>query len=252
MLKAGSANIRDDTQRLTDALKFSIVIAVLNEARRINALIEHITSLSPTADYEIIVIDGDPQGTTINTIDNNNVITAIAEKGRAKQMNAGAALAAGDVIIFLHADTELPPGAFGSINHALADGEYVGGAFALGVDSNNPLIRLTVAASHIRNHLTHIPYGDQAIFMRKKYFNEIGRFSNIPIMEDVELMRRIKKSGRKISILNQKVKTSTRRWENEGVVYTLLRNIVLVTLFYLGVDPNKLTRFYKADTSKGA
>ncbi len=252
MLKAGSANIRDDTQRLTDELKFSIVIAVLNEAQRINDLIEHITGLSPTADYEIIIIDGDPQGTTINTIENGNVITAIAEKGRAKQMNAGAALAAGDVIIFLHADTELPPGAFDSISQALADGEYVGGAFALGIDSNNPLIRLTAAASRIRNRLTHIPYGDQAIFMRKKYFDEIGRFSNIPIMEDVELMRRIKKTGRKIRILNQKVKTSARRWEKEGVVYTMLRNMVLVTLFYLGVDPNKLTRFYKADTSKGA
>jgi hypothetical protein len=96
----------------------------------------------------------------------------------------------------------------------------------------------------LRSRWNRIPYGDQAIFLRKKYFDRIGGFKDIPLMEDVELMRRIKKDGRKISILPDKVMTSARRWQRDGAIYTTVRNRVLVVLFRLGVSPGRLAKYY--------
>jgi hypothetical protein len=93
--------------------------------------------------------------------------------------------------------------------------------------------------------LNRIPYGDQAIFIRKSYFDKIGRFKEIPLMEDVELMRRIKKKGDKIFIIRDRVKTSARRWEKEGIFYTTLKNQILVSLYYLGINPHKLVKYYR-------
>ncbi|HEW78364.1 MAG TPA: glycosyltransferase [Phycisphaerales bacterium] len=224
--------------------RFSIVIPVLHEAERINDCLEQILSLQSDKAYEIIVVDADPNGETINSIRHRHIITAVSEPGRAKQMNAGAALAGGDILIFLHADTQLPADAFERIAEALKDEKYVGGAFDLGIDSDNFWLRATASRARLRSRLTRVPYGDQAIFLRKNYFDKIGRFKEIALMEDVELMRRIKKRGDKIFILCDQVKTSARRWEKEGVFYTTLRNIVLVTLYTLGVSPDWLARYY--------
>lgn len=225
---------------------FSVVIPVLNESERINSLIENVFSLAADRSCEIIVVDGDDQGRTIAAIETGDVKTAVSKPGRAIQMNAGAKLAGGDVLIFLHADTEFPERAFASITHALEDARYVGGAFDLGVDTDNVFIKVIAAVSRVRNRVMRIPYGDQAIFVRKDYFERIGMFREIPVMEDVELMRRIKRKGDRICILADRVKTSVRRWEKEGVVYTTIRNLILVNLFYLGVDPEKLSRYYKS------
>ncbi|MHC4456103.1 MAG: TIGR04283 family arsenosugar biosynthesis glycosyltransferase [Planctomycetota bacterium] len=224
---------------------FSIIIPVINEQGQINSVIAHIRSQTFDGDYEIIVVDGDPQGSTIKLIQDKDVVSITSQRGRARQMNAGADIARGRTLLFLHADTKLPPNALKKINQVLQNDKYVGGAFDLGVDSERWLIKAIAARARIRSHLTRIPYGDQAIFIRKEYFDKIGRFKDIPLMEDVELMRRIKRRGDKIFILRDCVITSPRRWEKEGVFYTTLRNMVLVTLYRFGVRPDKLARFYR-------
>lgn len=224
--------------------KFSIVIPVLNEADGINSLISHLRKQSSEHFYEIIVVDGDPQGTTVKVINDKKVISITADRGRAMQMNAGAAKANGEILIFLHADTLLPPGALNKISRILENKHYVGGAFNLGIDSDRLILKYIAARANMRSRINRIPYGDQAIFIRKSYFDKMGKFKEIPLMEDVDLMRRIKKRGDKIYIFRDPVKTSPRRWEEDGVIYTTIRNQVILILYFLGVAPEKLAKYY--------
>jgi rSAM/selenodomain-associated transferase 2 len=198
--------------------------------------------------YEIIVVDGDPQGTTVKVIDDSKVISITADQGRARQMNAGAKIAKGQVLIFLHADTLLPPEALNKISRMLENKKYVGGAFNLGIDSGRLLLKYIAARASMRSRINRIPYGDQAIFILKSYFDNIGKFKDIPLMEDVDLMRRIKKRGDKIYIFSDQVKTSPRRWEKEGVIYTTVKNQILMGLYYLGVGPEKLVKYYRRNS----
>jgi rSAM/selenodomain-associated transferase 2 len=160
-------------------------------------------------------------------------------------MNKGAVAATGDILLFLHADTLLPTGAFEKIITIMRTGRYVGGAFDLGIVSDRTSYRIIECAASYRSRLTRIPYGDQAIFIRKDVFMGLGGYREFPIMEDVELMRSIKRSGHRIFIIATKVKTSPRRWEKEGIIYCTVRNWVLMTLYLLGVKPNTLARFYR-------
>ena len=173
------------------------------------------------------------------------VKTAISEKGRGHQMNLGASLAEGEILIFLHADTLLPPDALELIETAMADGSRIAGAFDLAIDSERPAYRLIEKAASFRSRVTRIPYGDQTIFIRKGDFRDFGGFRNIPIMEDVEFMQRIKKRKGKICIIGKAVRTSPRRWEKEGIVYTTLRNWLIIALYLCGAKPEKLIRFYR-------
>lgn len=232
------------SQRESNQYRFSIVIPVLNEAEQISSLIEHIRSRSFERFYEIIVVDGDLQGSTVKVIQDKEVISLVTEKGRGRQMNAGAAVAKGEVLIFLHADTRLPDNALEKISQVLQDERYVGGAFDLGIDSKRLFLKYISARANLRSRLNRIPYGDQVIFIRRDYFDQIGRFKDIPLMEDVNLMRRIKKDGRKIYILPDKVMTSARRWERDGALYTTVRNQILIALYYLGFSPNRLAKYY--------
>jgi rSAM/selenodomain-associated transferase 2 len=224
--------------------KFSIIVPVLNEQARINSFLEKINRQSYDSSFEIIIVDGDSHSGTINAVRDNNVICITSPKGRGHQMNNGAAKARGEILIFLHADTILPDNALGKISMALQDTDYVGGAFDLKIDSDRLFLKYISVRTSLRSHCNRIPYGDQAIFIRKKYFDQIGGFKEIPLMEDVDLMRRIKKDGKKIIILPDKVTTSARRWENDGALYTTMRNRILVGLFYLGVSPHRLAKYY--------
>lgn len=224
----------------------SVIIPVLHEAERINNCLSHLKSQFDNNFCQIIVVDADQNGSTINSITDNNILTVTCEKGRAGQMNKGAKLAAGDNLLFLHADTTLPPGALQKIIGVLDNPRYVAGAFNLAIDSNRVSLKLVAACASLRCHLTRIPYGDQAVFIRKDYFEKIGLFEEIELMEDFELMRRIKKRGDRIYIIPEKVITSARRWLNEGVFYTTLRNWFLVLLYRLGISPDKLKKFYRS------
>ncbi len=231
--------------------KISVIIPVYNEEEGINRIIERIGEISGGEDTEIIVADGSPSGNTIGVIEERKVIKLLSPRGRALQMNRGARKAAGDILLFLHADTILPSGAFPEIGRILADPRYAAGAFGLSFDNRSFPFRVIEFTAGIRNFLTGIPFGDQAYFLRRTDFLNLGGFPEIPLMEDLEFMRRIKKAGRKIRISPLKAVTSARRWENEGIIYTSFRNIFLQLLYCLGIPAKKLVRFYYRETNRG-
>jgi rSAM/selenodomain-associated transferase 2 len=226
-------------------MTFSIIIPVLHEGERILSLIDQIHALRPEEPYEIIVVDGSPESDSLEPLsERKDVITLASPPGRARQMNRGAETARGEVLLFLHADTRLPSGALGKITEALRGNDAVGGAFDLGIASGKLCFKVIECAASIRSRLTRIPYGDQAIFVKKEYFDLIGGYRDIPLMEDIELMQRIRKRGNRICILKERVETSPRRWDKEGILFCTLRNWTLSTLYYLGVSPETLNRFY--------
>jgi rSAM/selenodomain-associated transferase 2 len=225
-------------------MKISVIVPVLHESDRINEIIGSIKSASADVPYETIVVDGDLSGGTIAHISDHSVTTMTAPKGRALQMNAGAARACGDILLFLHADTLLPQSAFPKIIAALSDSNFVGGAFDLGIQNNRLIFRAIGRAASWKHRLTRVPYGDQAIFMLRRYFENIGGYAGIPLMEDVELMRRVKRRGGHIIILPEAVTTSSRKWETEGIIYTTLRNWTIQALYLFGIPAEKLLKYY--------
>lgn len=194
--------------------------------------------------YEVIVVDGDPAGETIRQIRNPGIITMTAGRGRAQQMNAGAAKASGDILLFLHADTLLPEGAFVKITEALAKGCFIGGAFDLGIQNRRWIFRLISRCASWKHRLTRVPYGDQAIFILRSNFEDLSGYPDIPLMEDVELMKRVKRKGWRIIILRDAVKTSARKWEKDGVVYTIIRNWIIQGLYFMGLPAERLVKHY--------
>ncbi|MDM8536408.1 TIGR04283 family arsenosugar biosynthesis glycosyltransferase, partial [Desulfobacterales bacterium HSG17] len=173
------------------------------------------------------------------------VIKVSSPKGRGIQMNAGAKQATGRILLFLHADTFLPVNGLELICYSLSKNNIVAGAFDLGINSEIKYYRIIEKTASIRSRLTGVPYGDQAIFVKKDYFFSIKGFQEIPIMEDVDFMGRIKKHRRKIITLPLKVSTSSRRWETDGVLCGTLRNWLLMILYLVGTSPEKLAVFYK-------
>lgn len=222
----------------------SIVIPVYREADRINQVIDHLRRLDRGGQCEIIVVDGDPGCGTLGVVRDEQVIALGSNKGRARQMNAGAALARGDTLLFLHADTYLPAGGIELVAEAMADSRYVAGAFGFSFDSTSRTLRFLSSVVSIHSRLTRAPLGDHAIFVRRQYFARIGGYSDIPILEDLELMRRIKRRGDQVKILGARVRTSTRRLEQEGTLYCLARNLSLVCLYSMGASPERLKRYY--------
>ncbi len=223
----------------------SVVIPVLGEARTINGAVARLYRDAGGQRIEVIVVDGDDRAGTLAVIDDPRVVQVRSPAGRAKQMNAGADRAGGDLLLFLHADTFLPPDGLGLIRRALTGSGRIGGAFDLGIDSRRISLRLIEIVGGLRSRITRLPYGDQALFIRKNRFEQLGGFSEVPLMEDVDLMRRIKRRKWPIAILPQKVCTSPRRWEREGVLYGALRNWTLLTLYLMGVSPVRLARHYR-------
>jgi len=223
----------------------SIIVPVLNEQETINRTIANLAGACRGFNVEIIIVDGDPAGSTINRVGRNQVITLVAPAGRASQMNAGAKAAKGGILVFVHADTHLPPGAIGDVLRARKRPEIAAGAFFLGIDSPKRIFRLIEILANVRCRLTRIAYGDQAVFVKKRVFEQIGGFAHIPIMEDIGIMQRLKKNRLAIRLIPKPVKTSARRWEKEGLIYGIVRNNLLSCLYYAGVKPSVLRRFYK-------
>jgi rSAM/selenodomain-associated transferase 2 len=229
----------------TNSIEISIVMPVFKEAGVINETILDLRRLTDGSKTEVIVVDGDPFGSTVRAINDKQIITAVAEKGRARQMNHGASRASGDVVLFLHADCRLPLQAMSLIRHAMRDEGCVGGAFNIGFDTDRKIFRITEWYVKHRTRFTRVPFGDQAIFVRREYFDRINGYAVIPLMEDVELMRRIRKRGDRICILPEKVYTSVRRWEREGILYCTLRNLILQASYLAGVRPERLVTWYR-------
>jgi rSAM/selenodomain-associated transferase 2 len=225
--------------------RFSIILPVLNERDLINPLLDHLESLEGSDNCEFIVVDGSPDGGTIKAVTRRGVQCIKSPRGRASQMNAGASRATGDILIFLHADTRLPRQALERINEAMTRQALIGGAFDLRIDTERPMLKIIAWIASLRSRLTRIPYGDQAIFILRDYFNQRGGYPEIPLMEDVALMRSIKGAGGRIGFIPEPVITSARRWEREGILYTTLRNWILLIAYTLGAQPDKLAKYYK-------
>jgi rSAM/selenodomain-associated transferase 2 len=222
----------------------SVVIPVLHEAEAVNAVVRHVRSLDAPGTVEIIVVDGAPEADTLAALAEDATGLA-APRGRARQMNAGARAATGDILLFLHADTLLPPHAPHLIARAIAAG-YAGGAFDLGFPPGaGAWLRFIAAAANWRSHRTRVPYGDQAQFFSRQAFELLGGFREITLMEDLDIMARAHARGERITLLPERVRTSARRFREEGALYCSLRNLALRGLYHLGVHPDRLARYYR-------
>lgn len=192
---------------------------------------------------EVIVVDGNGTS-TLDLIKNENIIKISSKKGRANQMNEGAKYATSDILLFLHADTLLPHNALPDIKEALKEEDTVAGAFDLDFKTQKKSLKFIAKVASWRSRKTRLPYGDQAIFIKKEVFERVGRYENIALMEDVNLMQKLKKENLKIKILNQKVLTSPRKYEQNGIIFNVLKNWLLISLYFMGVSPNKLAKLY--------
>lgn len=220
--------------------KISVIIPTLNEEAVIGLALQ---SIRETSEVEIIVVDGGSQDQTLE-IARRYAETLSSGLGRGRQMNKGARHARGKILLFLHADSILPAMALSQISNTLKDPEVVGGAFRLGINTKKLLLRMVATFANWRTAITRIPYGDQGIFVRRSVFEKIGGYSDQALMEDLEFSRRLKRQGRLV-LLPDRVLTSSRRWDQEGIFYTTVRNQVLVFLYFLGVSPEHLARWYR-------
>jgi rSAM/selenodomain-associated transferase 2 len=228
---------------------FSIIVPVLNEEDGIESFLHDLKDISAGESVEFIVVDADPAGSTVNKIHSGDAMKLLSPRGRGIQMNRGADAAKGNVLLFLHADTFLPQNALVHIKKTLSNDTCVGGAFDLGIDSHRILLRLTAWCASLKHRMTRVPYGDQAIFIRSDFFRDIGGYCEVPLFEDVELMRRIKKLKKKITIIRHRTRTSPRKWEKEGALYTILHNWTLQALYLLGASPEFLVKYYYGKNS---
>ncbi|MBI3951279.1 MAG: TIGR04283 family arsenosugar biosynthesis glycosyltransferase [Acidobacteria bacterium] len=220
-------------------MKVSVVIPTLNEAGHILSSLQSVKRQQ--GEVEIIVVDGGSTDGTVEAV-RPHARVIISERGRAVQMNAGASMATGEVFLFLHADSRLPPDAVPALVQALEDHRVVGGTFRLRFDSRKFLLWLIAFFTRLKFRYFH--YGDQGIFVRRSIFEQLAGFEEIPIMEDVDFLRRLRKTGR-VVLIKRAVTTSARRLLAHGLVRQQLLNICLVILYLLGVNPHKLVKWYR-------
>lgn len=223
-------------------MTISVIIPTLHEEKTLPGTLAR---LRHPAFSEVLVVDGGSRDRTLADIALANPLTRVlsAKTGRAKQMNAGAAVAKGELLLFLHADTLLPPTAVEDITTAMADTRIVGGRFDARLIPDRGLLWVVGRLMSWRSRMTGIATGDQAIFVRRKVFEELGGFPDIPIMEDIAFSRRLKRAGH-VAALHSCVMTSGRRWERHGAIKTILLMWWLRLLFYLGASPDRLKRLY--------
>ena len=224
-------------------MNVSVIIPVLDEEKTIAATLRGLISLQP---HEIIVVDGGSNDRTCEIAEKFGVQVLRSERGRARQMNDGARRASGNALLFLHADTKLPPLAFSEVATALDNPECVGGRFDVELAGRHWMLKVIGALINCRSRATKVGTGDQAIFVRREIFSRIGGFPEIPLMEDIAFCRALKREGR-VACVRSRVVTSARRWEKDGVWRTILRMWALKSLYLAGVSPERLKRFY-ADT----
>ncbi|HUL95643.1 MAG TPA: TIGR04283 family arsenosugar biosynthesis glycosyltransferase [Usitatibacter sp.] len=224
-----------------EPLRVSIVIPALDEAAVIGATLAALRE-ERAAGTEVIVADGGSRDATcaIAAPLADRVLTA--PRGRASQMNAGAAAARGDVLLFLHADTILPPRAIDAVREALGT-RHAWGRFDVAIDRGGAMLLLVAAMMNARSRLTGIATGDQAIFVRRTAFEAVGGFPAIPLMEDVAMSRALRRVSRP-ACLRERVVTSARRWESRGTLRTIALMWRLRLEFALGCDPVALARRY--------
>lgn len=219
-------------------MKLTVIVPTLNEAAHLATTLESLPS-----EADIIVSDGGSTDDTVAVATRHAAHVVRSERGRSRQMNTGAEAAGGDTLLFLHADCTLGPNALHQIDSALSDDDVVGGSFRMAIRDAGPGLKLVAATSNVRARYLRTPYGDQAIFARKSAFETAGGYPDIPFMEDVALVRALKRVGTLVRV-DETVTTGKRHWERLGVFRTTLLNWTMVTLYSLGVPAERLAPYY--------
>lgn len=224
--------------------RLSIVIPTLNEAERLAETLSCVHSrCTNSQDLEVIVADGGSTDDTVAIAQQHKAKAIACRPGRGIQMNAGAALASGETLLFLHADSQLPIGHDQLIHNTLS-GKSIAGAFRLQIDHDTPGLRMIARMANLRSRILQRPYGDQGLFLRSHTFFEIGGFRNWPLMEDFELVQRLRKRGR-IELADASMTVSARRWRKRGVLRTTCLNQAIVLAWRIGVSPERLAMWYR-------
>lgn len=224
-------------------MRLSIIVPVLDEAPGIAAALAALQPLRNRG-HEVIVVDGGSADATASLAQPLCDRVLASQRGRAAQMNAGAASAGGDAFVFLHADTRLPEGADALVMRALVERSW--GRFDVRIDSSHPMLAVVAAMMNLRSRVTGIATGDQAIFTTRTAFGAAGGYPAIALMEDLALSSKLKRGGPP-ACLDAKVVTSARRWERNGVLGTILTMWRLRLAYALGADPARLAREYARD-----
>lgn len=235
------AQARRPSREWPASSRISVVVPALNEATRVASAI----AAARAPGVEVVVADGGSVDDTVSVASAAGATVVGAPRGRARQMNAGAACATGDLLVFLHADSRLPPGFDVEVRRVLADGRVSAGAFAFAVDRPFPGSRLVERAVNLRSRRLGLPYGDQALFMRRCVFERVGGYPALPILKDVTMIKRLAREGG-LAIVADAVRTSSRRWRALGVMRTTLINQAILLGYALGVSPDRLARLYRA------
>jgi rSAM/selenodomain-associated transferase 2 len=222
--------------------KLSIIVPVLDEGEAIAAMLDGLADLRALG-VEVIVVDGGSRDATVQRARLRADRVMRSARGRALQMNAGAAGASGNVLLFLHADTRLPKDAEHLVLNGLDRSGRAWGRFDARIDGRHPLLPVVAWLMSIRSRITGIATGDQAIFVRRDAFRAAGGFPAIPLMEDIALSKRLKRVSRPLC-LRECVVTSGRRWEKNGIFPTIFLMWRLRLAFFLGADPEKLAHRY--------
>lgn len=224
-------------------MKLSIIIPALNEE---DAIVEMLASLQPLrqAGHELIVVDGGSDDQTLQLAEPLVDHAIESPAGRARQMNSGAALAAREILLFLHADTRLPDDAAHQIDAALNRTMKVWGRFDVRLSGRHFMFRVIERMINLRSCISGVATGDQAIFVRRGVFELFGGYAEIPLMEDVELAKSLRSISRPCCI-NSPVVTSSRRWEEYGIIKTIWLMWRLRFLYFIGVDPQRLVDIYR-------
>jgi rSAM/selenodomain-associated transferase 2 len=223
-------------------LSLSIIIPALNEAAHITATLENLQPLRRRG-AEVIVADGGSTDATVSLAQNTADRVIAAERGRARQMNAGAAVAQGEILCFLHADTRLPENADGLMIGGLSRSRRSWGRFDVDIAGRHPMLKVIATMMNWRSRLTGIATGDQALFITRSLFEAAGHFPDIPLMEDIALSRQLKVYSRPLCIAHR-LTTSGRRWEQQGLWRTVLLMWRLRLAYWLGADPRELAARY--------
>ncbi|MGB3721541.1 MAG: TIGR04283 family arsenosugar biosynthesis glycosyltransferase [Pacificimonas sp.] len=218
-------------------MRFSVVIPALNEAENIAACI------ASAKGAQVIVTDGGSGDATIDIARNHGADIIVGTGGRGAQQNAGAGHADGNALLFLHADTVLPTGWRAAAERLLARPEVAVGAFSLSIRDARNREAIIAGGANLRSRLLSLPYGDQALFLRRETFDRLGGFNPLPVMEDFDLVHRARKLG-EVKTLPQTVTTSNRRWRRVGALRTLLINQAMLAGWAMDVPPERLARFY--------
>jgi rSAM/selenodomain-associated transferase 2 len=224
-------------------MRFSIVVPMLNEAPDLPHLLARLSALERQGN-EVLIVDGGSDDGSADLAVRAGLRVLSSPPGRARQMNLGAAHASGDVLLFLHADTLLPEGALITVCRAMQKSGAPWGRFDVVIDGSHPMLRVVARLMNLRSRWTGIATGDQAIFVTREAFDAVGGFPDQPLMEDIELSRRLLLRARPVCI-DDPVLTSGRRWESRGVWRTVLLMWRLRWAYWRGTPADQLARLYQ-------